>query len=162
MKPHREDVIKTFKALAYLVKGFDPDGIDLCFTNHHEEGNSRDREKLIYLLERVEFSGQCSMDVTLTKILDQRSENRLSNRLRRVYGKKKWGISIYVLTNGIWNNPGDSGVGGMPKLIKRTVEKMDGRAKLGIQFIQFGDDPIGIERLKKLDDSLVLEHGVDE
>ncbi|CAO2648500.1 Nn.00g077670.m01.CDS01 [Neocucurbitaria sp. VM-36] len=162
MEQYREDVIKTFAALAYLVKGFDPDGIDLCFTNHHEESNSQNREKLLQLLKRVEFNGQCSMDVTLTKILDQRSENRLSNRLRRVVGKKKWGISIYVLTNGIWNNPGDSGVGGMPKLIKRTVEKMHGRAKLGIQFIQFGNDPIGIERLEKLDDSLVSEYGVYE
>ncbi|KAF1844526.1 uncharacterized protein K460DRAFT_93333 [Cucurbitaria berberidis CBS 394.84] len=145
MKTHRDHVIRTFEALAYLAKRFDPDGIGLFFTNHREEGHGRDRDKLVQLLKKVDFSGQCSMDIMLTSILEQSSESRLSTRIRRAVGIKKWRVSSYVLTNGIWNNPYDSGAGDIPQLIKRTVERMDGRAKLGTQFIQFGSDPIGIE-----------------
>lgn len=154
MQQHKEDVRKTFSALAYLVKRLDPDGIDMYFTTSDAVGHESHREKLLSTFDNVKFQGHTMMESTLSRVLS--NKKRWPSFLSR---EKSQGKSIYILTDGKWHGNDDS-LCGLPEFIKSIVAKMDSRAKLGIQFIQFGHDRVGTLRMKELDDRLGL-HGVD-
>lgn len=156
MKPHWPRVRIVFETLGYLVKRHDPDGIEICFTNCTVSDRHRDRERLLDLFDNVPLRRHDSIQVPLAKILERCTKgNTRSSIFNR---KKQWGVSIYVLTDGNWSGDDDS-LCGIPGLIKKTVDNLMSRCKLGIQFIQFGNDPVGTKRLERLDDGL-KEHGV--
>tara|TARA_R110002003_G_scaffold391_15_gene19519 strand:- start:3713 stop:4222 length:510 start_codon:yes stop_codon:yes gene_type:complete len=157
MKPSRSQVKEAFEGLAYLVKGLDHDGIDLHFTNSPETGHGHHRDSMIAKLNNVSYRGETHMELTLGRILD-RSNNKRWSASAFLKRESNWGQSIYVLTDGKWYGKDDS-LCGIPELVKRVTSKMGSRATLGIQFIQFGSDPVGTWRLKELDDGL-QKHGI--
>lgn len=151
MKKHRKDVRKTFEALAYLVKNLDPDGIELHFTNSTRVGHETHRKRLLRMLDKVDFDGESMMEITLASVLESNTNKRWSaSFLNR---EKSKGKSVIVLTDGMWHGADDS-LCGVPDVIKQKIKEIGGRSKLGIQFIQFGDDGVGSWRLNQLDNEL--------
>jgi hypothetical protein len=71
--------------------------------------------------------------------------------------KKKWGVSIYILTDGVWQS-GPQPLCGVEEPIAKIVEKLTEydslSSKVGIQFICFGNDPVGTARFGQLDSDL--------
>ncbi|KAF1953576.1 hypothetical protein CC80DRAFT_141675 [Byssothecium circinans] len=161
MKDHWNDVKRTFGALAYLVKGRDPDGIEIRFTNSPMLiGRKKNRGPLLKILNTVKPNSQCDIGLTLGKILKELSHESTRGFLGRPlrFRKKKFGVNIYVLTDGIWE-AGDGWLDSIVAPIKKLVSKGMEKGQMGIQFIQFGDDPEGTRRLEILDDELG-HHGV--
>ncbi|KAF2191004.1 hypothetical protein K469DRAFT_808050 [Zopfia rhizophila CBS 207.26] len=108
MKPYWQTVIRVFKALAYIVKRADPDGIDLCFTSSAKPINRKNRKELVATIEKKKLAGRCDMKWALGTILegfwselDKPSERpRAKSRLSLLSPtssspqKKKGGISV--------------------------------------------------------------------
>ncbi|PVI06060.1 hypothetical protein DM02DRAFT_34015 [Periconia macrospinosa] len=163
MQHHWPDVKSTFGALAYLVKSKDPDGIEIRFTSSPTTtARNRNRAPLLSKLNSIGLGGHCDIGLTLGKILRDlgpKGPKSLSSRLG-LHKNEKYGVTIYVLTNGIWRD-GDDWLDGIVKPIKNLVAQGTEKRQLGIQFIQFGQDPEGTKRLEILDDEL-RQHGVTE
>ncbi|KAH7393820.1 hypothetical protein DE146DRAFT_616618 [Phaeosphaeria sp. MPI-PUGE-AT-0046c] len=151
MQQHWPQVRKAFEALGYIVKCADPDGMELYFTNWNRGGRSRDRRKLLQLFQSVKLQGEGSIEPALSKILDEYTRDNPFTALVR----KRRRVNIYILTDGIWTGE-DGSLCGIDEAIKRTVKekKMNTRNSMGIQFIQFGNNPTGTYRLNTLDDGL--------
>lgn len=159
MKPHKLQVRHALESLGYLVKRFDPDGIELYFTRGPETARGKDREKLLQVFDNVGFHGAGSIGVVLGKVLNKcTSPGPLTSLMKK--SRKIWGASIYVLTDGVWGCDKEC-LCQLPELIGTTVKKMDTRIELGIQFIQVGHHPIGTWRLRELDDEW-KKHGLDK
>lgn len=170
MGPYWSNVTKTFSALSYLVKHVDPDGIDLHFTNSLESHHSRRTHHLLEKVQRRKPAGQCDMKSRLGKILEpyraelpkalesSRHRHFLGIDLRQ-WSSKGRSICIYVFTDGVWQG-GLRPLGGVDEPIGIFVDKLKELGLLdtqvGIQFIRFGNDKRGMERLQKLDSDLHL------
>jgi len=160
MKPHWNKVKDTFNALAYLVKRADLDGIDLYFTNSGYEAHSKDRKGLMKVFNTVKPEGKCIMKLALGKILESYRPEPMMVQTRGLFSRKKklkWGLSVYVLTDGVWNDGVDELCGvhePIATLVKRLSKNGMMEHHVGIQFIRFGDDVTGKRRLNSLDNGL--------
>ena len=156
MVSHWPKVNETFKALSYIVKETDKDGIDLYFTNSDTfYKNIKKTSKLLPIVEGHKQRDNSTTDINfrLTKILDPYKTN-LENR--RWFRSEPKPLSLYILTDGMWEAECTA-----VEPIRDAVRKLDdlrrGDTQIGIQFISFGDNPIGLERLVHLDDGLNLQ-----
>lgn len=182
MKKHWTEVVNVFKGLANIVHNVDPDGIDIYFTNssdvYHRKRMGWDRnnwQKLIPKIQQRQLAGTCDMKVALQSVLSDFSANldpptekpRNGNRISRflsplssTQAKPKKGLSVYVLTDGIWQDSPPP-VCGVEQPIRHVVEKLDQNSHLdamvGIQFIRFGEDPRGRDRMDLLDSKPSLQ-----
>lgn len=177
MKPYRNDLVHVFHALAYIVKTKDPDGLDLKFTNSPDWHHNDDTTPLVKKVKAMSPHGQCSMKAALDHVLQKFSpatkgpRSKPTHRARKSLSflgptqrKEKIGLSIYVFTDGVWEQgPGE--VCGVEETIGLAVERLRKSGhldyRLGIQFIQFGEDPIGSRRLHLLDCHLNEKWGID-
>ncbi|KAI4948051.1 hypothetical protein J4E91_006044 [Alternaria rosae] len=168
MKPYWKEVQRVFEALAYLVKHMDPDGIELHFANSPEhKGRSKDRKSLTKKFERVKPYGQCQMGIALSNILPlyyqnshQKSTSKRSSLSLRV--EEKPPVNIYILTDGVWS-PESYCVSTIQAHITNLVNNLWKAGKLqhvGIQFIRFGNDVIGKQRLDYLDNDNLQHYTV--
>lgn len=164
MAEYSMDVRRAVEVLGHLVKRKDPDGMELRFTNDPSfKARSKNRRRLIACLGNVRFGGQCDISQTLGQILKGVETDNAKNIKKRLWGhkkKKKVGINIYVLTDGIWEDGDDW----LPEIVDSLRRLIDGglkKGELGIEFIQFGSDPTGTQRLRTLDDEL-QKHGVEK
>lgn len=155
MAQHWPMVNKVFKALSYIVKEMDKDGIDLYFTiSETYQKRAKKTSKLLPIVQAQMQRGNSTTDINfrLTKILDEYKNN---------LDKKKWyqsgpkPLSLYVLTDGLWEEDCTA-----IEPIKMAVQKLEDLRKderqIGIQFISFGENPTGLKRLHYLDDGLNL------
>ncbi|KAL9131378.1 MAG: hypothetical protein Q9175_006779 [Cornicularia normoerica] len=162
MKPHRREVCDLFGLLGYIVKPTDPDGIELQFTMSPERNNrARNTGHLLRNLETVPFLGISNIRTQLgeilqdyqTKLRDQKSKRTLLSRMRSPRPVRRQ--TVYLLTDGVWQPACDP-----TKMIKDLANSLEPnhmeREQFGIQFIRFGDDPVGINRLNQLDSGLGL------
>jgi hypothetical protein len=164
MWPHWKDVQRVFEALAYLVKRMDPDGIELKFTNNCEhDSKGKDRKKLIRQFEKVRPNGQCDMGIALSNIFPRYYEgqaNKRSSWSPRV--EQTPAVNIYILTDGVWS-PGQGCLFTIQELITRLAVNLSDTGRLqhvGIEFIRFGDDEIGRQRLEHLDNDGLKQYDV--
>ncbi|PSN67390.1 hypothetical protein BS50DRAFT_553398 [Corynespora cassiicola Philippines] len=167
MKKHWKLLLKAFKALSYLVKNNDPDGIEMfCANTASVRGyKSKDSSDLFERLKTVTPEGQCDMGEALSEILNrffQREGKR--EKVKRLLYKKKGTAMIYVLTDGVWED-GPTALKRVKEPIKKLAERISkenvrNKGLIGIEFIQFGDDEEGASRLEDLDDWL-KEEGLD-
>ncbi|KAF2644780.1 kinase-like protein [Massarina eburnea CBS 473.64] len=169
MKPYWHSVVRVFRALAGIVKHADLDGLDVIFATSLERKHGKKRSELVPIIERRKVAGSCNMKEALQEVFDKFGDQleapmakRRSSLLRfgtrpptsSTAPKTKRGLSVYVLTNGVWQQRPPP-VCGVEEPIRHMVtklcrsEKLD--TKIGIQFIRFGNDPIGEERLDILD-----------
>jgi hypothetical protein len=172
MREHRGELQDVFEALAKITVTTDPDGIDLYFTNSPTTPQHDKKWKpLVQLIERRKFTGDCDMKSALQSIFDDFTANfdtslekpRTNKRLSRFNPfaskaagshKKKRGLSVYVLTTGVWQKR-PRPVCGVDEPIRNVVCKLNENkhldTRVGVQFIHFGDDAIGASRVAYLD-----------
>ena len=163
MDQHKPKMKEVLEVLGYMAKGCDPDGVDLFFTmSDHSVRQCKKSTKLLEKFEAVEFGGKSDMGARLdylvreykARLYGQRNERQ--NQFERFLTPNNRGLSIYVLTDGLWQ-PGSD----VPAAIKHMVDKMQEynlqKHHMGIQFIRFGEDPGAIARLEHLDTGLGLD-----
>ena len=159
MKAHWGEVIKIFGLLSYMVKRYDRDGIDLHLTMSSKTWTSKKTTKLIEILKdrKDSLSGKSDLKDRLGTMLEQYT-NKLNQSQSSPNAKKLWAkrlrrYNIYVLTDAIWQPYCDPA-----PLIRTMVGTLENlklhNAQIGIQFIRFGHDKDGIERLERLDSGL--------
>ncbi|KAI1429688.1 kinase-like domain-containing protein [Xylaria sp. FL1777] len=172
MAPHWGDVKRTADALTYILKDVDPDGFEIHMTNYGDHLKRNKRNGLFgnfgYLDQhrpRPDL-GVCAMETVLSNILGGVVKKALapSSRFDRLRSRQIRGVSVYVFTNGVWedrrsrdgSSPGEAG--GVENAIKTAVKSLQDanrmRPFLSIQFISFGDDPEGRRRMRWLDDGI--------
>jgi hypothetical protein len=155
MKPHQQSMEDLLLIHTYLVKGMDADGlVEVCYT---ASGESKSRRKSSAI--RADFKKQpwtgLGFEDKLSDLI-----SRMSIRLRNWHERSKVSSkslplppkqSIYVLTDGRWAD-----LEGIEDHIRRVVQTIRetglGRTQFTIQFISFGPDLAGLERLQELDD----------
>lgn len=155
MAPHWPGMQSLFALLIYLIKKkkLDPNGSELRFIMSEEHKEAKDTKDLVQMVGRIgrNLRGESNFAKRLDDIWD--------NYKRRLESKWKQPrpISLYVLTDGKWQ-PGN----GQRDMVARAIKRMVGHLEaigakdkiVGIQFIRFGNDEIGIERLRWLDADL--------
>ena len=159
MKVHWDNVVKVFEALSYIVKEAGSNGFDLWFTG---PGNPMKRCKNtsgpLQDVERRKQQGTTDIKLKLGRILedyvDEFKKSQSSKRiLLNILSKPLKPLSLYVLTDGIWEPECDPA----PLIRSFVLQLVDLRklqSQVGVQFISFGKDPIGRKRMEQLDLSL--------
>ena len=162
MRPYRKEVFDLFGLLGYMVKGTDPDGIELRFTMSRDRGaRARDTGPLLRTLDTAPFSGESNIRTQLGEILqDYHAKLRDQKQTRWLFGKVLSPRpirrqNIYILTDGVWQ-PGCDPTDLIRKLVNGLEKYSMEREQFGIQFIRFGDNAEGISRLNQLDSGLGL------
>ncbi|TVY33614.1 Serine/threonine-protein kinase [Lachnellula subtilissima] len=162
MKPHWDKsndgpgVVKVFEALSYLVKETDDDGIDLLFTVSGDRVSDRkSTKKLVLLVKEREHKGDTDINLRLNRLFDDyKAEFQKKSRFSKDPKKVK-PLSLYILTNGVWEKGSD-----LSEIIRLLVKKLEDmgktREQVGIEFISFGANLVGLGRMKSLDSELSL------
>jgi hypothetical protein len=164
------EVADYVDVLGYMVKRHDKDGIDLYYFNSSDRvENSKNSTKLAMSVRGHKFSGVSSPENSLVKKLDAYSKKikafASGTPEEQPHGWKSHlpftpskaprlpsPLSVYVLTDGVWQLGGHEDLENTIRdLIKNLNAAKCTRKQIGIQFIRFGNDPAGIERLNALD-----------
>ncbi|KAF5590973.1 serine threonine kinase [Fusarium pseudocircinatum] len=144
MEEHKPKAMKTARVISYVAKIADDNGMEVFAASETAKKpvictSSGKVEKVIKKMKTVK--GKCNMHKCLDDIL---------NRVL-VVGQFR-PTSIYIYTDGVWE-PAEDGV---KLLISRAIDFLDRHgyksSALMFQFIRFGNDPTGTERLDYLDD----------
>lgn len=132
----------AFRILASMVQHDDPDGIELRFTTSEESQKSRSVDELYRSATLAKSGRGSSVEAALEKAVDQHVSllEKDSTRL----------LSIYILTDGNWDYGEPEAL--LLQLVARLEDLHLNRSSLGVQFISFGDNKVGLERLQRLDD----------
>lgn len=160
MQNQKDEVLRYFKNLAYLLKGADDDGVEVQLTSDNDLHRETTTTALVkYATAKFPEGGStsCNMELSLAKLFD-RIIRDLPNRrtslqfpfVRRV---EKRPVSIYVLTNGQWT----SSYANMPKILEEPIKMLVReirsrslrRAHVTLQFIRFGGERADISRLDR-------------
>jgi hypothetical protein len=164
------EVADYVDVLSYMVKRHDKDGLDLYYFNSSERvENSKNSTKLAMSVRGHKFSGVSSPENSLVKKLDAYSKKIKAYvsgtpehqphgwKSHLSFGQSKAPqlpdpLSVYVLTDGVWQLGGHEDLENTIRdLIKNLNAAKCTRKQIGIQFIRFGNDQAGIERLNALD-----------
>jgi hypothetical protein len=157
MAEHWDTLHNVLDVLAYIVKDGDPDGPELFFTISSQWKRSKNTTGLLELLHNKSHKGATDITLRLNNIIDKyktkldQGPSLISSFLKREKGIRP--LSLYILTNGIWEDkskPDTLIINLVQKLLK--LEKT--RQQVGIQFVSFGNDTRGLERMRKLDSEL--------
>lgn len=158
--------MRTVEALSYIVKGADPDGVELYMTsrpNKFIHARSGVSSKILKSLERHTQSSatqNTNLEENFGLILDKttHSESGVASSSRSLLGRppkeRQRPASIYVLTDGVWNGNNDAMITLIRQLVERAQMQEGNRPDIMVQFIQFGHDESGTERLKHLNEAL--------
>lgn len=149
MQGYKLQAMKTARVISYVAKEADDDGMEVYAASKTYYGpikcnNSTEVEAAISKLEIVQ--GTCELRKCLNDILD------------RVLKKASFKpTSIYILTDGVWA-PGEDRVKfAITRAIKFLIDHRLPSSAIMFQFIQFGDDQKGEERMRKLDNECKME-----
>jgi hypothetical protein len=153
METHKAKAMRTARAISYVAKIADDNGMEVFAASETTKNpvicNSSGKvEKTIKKMKTVK--GKCNMHKCLDDILN-----------RVLVPEHFRPTSIYIYTDGVWE-PGDDEVKG---LISRAIDFLDKHghrsSALMFQFIRFGNDPTGTERLDYLDNQCKRQTEVD-
>jgi len=160
MRDHWRDVVKCVDMLGYEVKRFGRGGIEVCFTFSSVKKKHRNTTPLVKLVERL-----LSPDPPTEQLPDTNISSSLGSLLdgyRRLIetGRTVRKQIIYVLTDGNWQpySP-QSLVHSIQNLVSSLDKMKSPMNQIGIQFIQFGDNPEATKLLQDLDDLDVARYG---
>lgn len=153
----------VFEALSYIVKEVDPNGFDLWFTGPgtplKNQKRTTDPSRIV---EYRILQGTTDINNKLEKIFDDYLEalKKPKTGMLAKFSKAVKPLSLYVLTDGVWEqdcNP--------RHLVETFVNQLEGlgkvKGKVGIEFISFGEDPVGLDRMELLDSGLNVKLSVD-
>ncbi|KAK7746979.1 hypothetical protein SLS53_002167 [Cytospora paraplurivora] len=180
MHPFKEQVINTFANLAHILEKADDDGLDVMCTSRSDRlEHDRRTERLVSFVRssfRESTRNRCfieaSLNFLISKVIQDLPSGAGAQSKKRkgfmgLIGKSYKGrpISIYVLTNGVWNSTQATSTcgadGPILQLIREIKDRNLRRDQVSIQFIRFGNDETGIKRLTYLDDALMKDTGLD-
>jgi len=146
MRQHWSEVKKVFGILAYMIKPFDHDGLDLYFTQSSENYHQRNSKGLVTVVnKKMDSPGKGRSDISIR--LDAILAAYIAQLKRPLASQKP--LSIYILTDGMWTPDCN-----IVPIIDRTVQAMaelELRKQVGLQFISFGSHPEGLARMELVD-----------
>ncbi|KAL8946997.1 MAG: hypothetical protein Q9222_006679 [Ikaeria aurantiellina] len=160
MYDHRKEVKRVLELLSYMTVPYDPDSLDLDFTTDSKKHKPKRVKQVLKLFDERLSKGTPDMRERFAPILEDYQDrfgrkNTWTRMLHRnstpPVGPRR--LSLYVLTNGIWQ-PGCDLVTEIKTLVKLLQEHNMTNKYIGIQFIRFGHDKKGKERLRMLDSGL--------
>ena len=157
MRAYRRDTKDLFDLLAYMVKEKDPDGIELHFTISNKTLSSRNVSPLSKSLLSKPFEGDSNIRLELGNILQDYEARLKGTETTRLWSrsKKTKDLNLYIFTDGVWQPESDP-----TELISDIVSTLKEHRvyseRFGIQFIRFGNNQNGIDRLNRLDSGLNL------
>ncbi|KAK6836917.1 serine/threonine protein kinase [Apiospora arundinis] len=155
MQRHKNLLLQTSRALIAMASEVDPDRVEMVFTSNLAKIIT-DRHPLIgggpnHMVSKIRRHFGKSNLVNSTNM-----ESKMGQILSRLWYSTK-PTSIYIMTDGVWQ-PSTSPGGGVEdpirNLVRRLFQNSRNREFITLQFIQFGHDPTGTERLRYLDDDL--------
>ncbi|CCT63239.1 uncharacterized protein FFUJ_00135 [Fusarium fujikuroi IMI 58289] len=153
MEEHKPKAMRTARVISYVAKIADDNGMEVFAASETTKKpqvctNSTKVEKAIKKMKTVQ--GKCNMHKCLNDIL---SQVLMPGQFRPT--------SIYIYTDGVWE-PGEDRV---KLLISKAIDFLHRHGHkspaLMFQFIRFGNDPTGIERLDYLDNQCKQQTDVD-
>ena len=159
MAKHWDEVTNVVEVLATLLRGQDPDGITLTFTfgkaSCHSQIARRLKDTMLRKEAKPSRSARTNMASALGKILSEYLQHMKFSRGRPRY------LSLYVLTDGVWSGTLDiHPVDEVMAEFSTKLEKLDGSVlkserRVGIQFVQVGNEPAATQALRRLDSDLM-------
>jgi hypothetical protein len=161
MRAHWEDVKLVLEALSYIVKDCDPDGTELYFTTSKDHKRDRHTSGLLYMLNGRMPNGITDIDHRLNEILEK-YKSKLDTKpslISSVISKAKnepigpRPLNIYVLTDGMWESE-STGETTIINFVQKLVKLGKPKSQVGIQFISFGNNPKGLQKMEFLDSKL--------
>lgn len=160
MGPYRERVRSTLELLSALTERYDPDHLDLYFSTESIKHRPKTNQQMLSLFDQRRACGMPDMRERFASII-QKYQEKLGRKhhFSRLLHKPSHGprrLSLYVLTDGVWQ-PYCTLVREIKNLVALMAQHNMPNKHIGIQFIRFGDDPEGKQRLKELDSELGLD-----
>jgi hypothetical protein len=153
-KHHWEDMTELLGIMAYMIKSFDKDGIDLYFAQSNAKHNEDTSSKLVTIVEKrkhEEGLGYTDMSVRLEQILGEYASKIQRQSWQNIITR---GLNLYIFTDAIWTPLCDI-VPAIDKMVGKLVAFNLPEKQVGLQFISFGDDAECLIRLKLVDNYLV-------
>ena len=163
MKPYRNEVKTVLELLWAMVSKHDPDGADLYITTDMKALKPRTDSRVLQELDSRPAKDAPDMRHCFAQIIEkyqnQFGTRNYASKLRHwratpAKGPRK--LSLYVLTNGVWQTRTDLRHV-IRTLVDHLIEHKLTNKQIGIQFIRFGNDERGTQRLEKLDSGLHLD-----
>lgn len=160
MFPYWKDLSSLYENLIYMVKKkkLDPNGSELRFIISDLRKEAKHTTGQVEMVKNREYQrlrGESNFAQRLDSIFTEYQQKLTKKSLTRP-------ISIYVLTDGVWQGGRQEiRVGNAIERMVKFLEKGNYPDNMvGVQFIRFGDDPEGVERLRWLDEALPKERGL--
>jgi len=165
MIPFWSEVEDLLHNLAYAVEKFDHNGLDLCYTHSGEKIRSANLTELVNSVRKHKPPCAAGNDVRCTDIetnlgryLDEyreRIEKYENRKISRHLHHEVKRMKIYVLSDGRWQPESYGAIGETLWQLVSTLRRHGRNPKqIGVQFIQFGDDPDARRCLQWLDNGL--------
>lgn len=163
MKPYRNEVKMVLELLWAMVSKHDPDGADLYITTDMKALKPRTNLRMLQELDSRPAKDFPDMRHCFAQIIEK-YQNQFGTRnytsrwfhWKDTPAKGPRKLSLYVLTNGVWQTKTD-----LRQVIRTLVDHLNQHKltnkQIGIQFIRFGDDERGMQRLERLDSGLNLD-----
>ena len=163
MSTHRNDVKMVLELLWAMVARHDPDGAELYITTDMKALKPKTDYRMLRELDKRPAKNAPDMRHCFAHIIEnyqnQFGTRNITSKLlhwKATPAKGPRKLSLYVLTDGIWQAKTD-----LRQVIRTLVDhliqyKLTNK-QIGIQFIRFGNDEGGSERLEMLDSGLNLD-----
>lgn len=173
--------VKTLsRLLCWLAKNKDEDGVDLFYFHEPALGlrNCKKSREVFENISQRTFEGNTTPTVRVQKVLNEYKANleayrrRLSQPHRSMVRRLNpfsssepeppKPLSVYVLTDGVWED--DQTLGHLyvddtiASLVKELVACGLPKNHVGVQFISFGNHRFGLQRLEALDHLAATQH----
>ncbi|KAF5238344.1 hypothetical protein FANTH_10377 [Fusarium anthophilum] len=172
MRDREREVLKVLEVLVWLVWKIDQSGPEIRFTSKPDKKFPIERRPRFLL--KMELMRD-ALDKFINPVRQWLSGNdaetlcNMKHSFNQIFSDAnvvdpKRPTSVIILTDGIWEQGGsleEKGVEAcITKIIKRMEDKGIGDTAFAFQFVSFGNDPVGLRRLKYLDDDAL--YGGDE
>lgn len=164
MKPYRNEVNMVLELLWAMVAKHDPDGPDLYVSTDMKRLKPKTDIRMLRKLESRPAKGVPDIRHCFGQIIEnyqnQFGTRTIKSRIRHpwrataIKGPRK--LSLYVLTDGVWETRTDLRQV-IRTLVDHLIEHILTNKQIGIQFIRFGNDETGMKRLETLDSELSLD-----
>ncbi|KAG5814442.1 hypothetical protein H9Q74_002676 [Fusarium xylarioides] len=164
MRDREREVLKVLEVLVWLVWKIDQSGPEIRFTSKPDKKFPIERRPRFLL--KMELMRD-ALDKFINPVRQWLSGNdaetlcNMKHSFNQIFSDAnmvdpKRPTSVIILTDGIWEQGGsleEKGVEAcITKIIKRMEDKGIGDTAFAFQFVSFGNDPVGLRRLKYLDD----------
>jgi hypothetical protein len=154
MKPHWTNVKTVFETLSYIVKNYSPDGVGLHSTRSPITSRNKKTSELLKVVDEAKVEGKTFIKHRLNMLLGEEYGKAMAASPDSA--KRIMPLSLYILTDGVWL-PECSADDPFIHLVDQLIKFKLGSSQVAVQFIRFGSDPKGLQRLNHLNSELKLK-----